>query len=73
MNVQPIPKQVTYRSRESIDAYRLEHPWCERCGGRYNLHVHHKKHRSQGGGDEHSNLEILCWICHDRAHGIYRR
>jgi 5-methylcytosine-specific restriction endonuclease McrA len=32
------------------------------------LHVHHKVFRSQGGGDEPSNLVTLCETCHDDLH-----
>ena len=30
--------------------------------------IHHKVHRSQGGGDEASNLIALCRQCHDEIH-----
>lgn len=44
---------------------------CLFCGTNQNLHVHHIKFRSQGGGDELTNLCLLCVKCHrDRAHGV---
>ena len=36
-------------------------------------HYHHVVHRSQGGGDELSNLLLVCPKCHDRFHlGTHR-
>jgi 5-methylcytosine-specific restriction endonuclease McrA len=40
---------------------------CRHCKSRGPLHPHHLKYKSQGGGDELSNLITLCFICH-RAH-----
>jgi 5-methylcytosine-specific restriction endonuclease McrA len=45
------------------DGYR-----CTQCGGLGPLQVHHKKRRSDGGGDEMENLVSLCLPCHKAAH-----
>ena len=34
------------------------------------LQVHHKVFRSKGGGNEPSNLLLLCFTCHQKAHGL---
>lgn len=41
--------------------------WCVRCG-QTAVHTHHRKLRSQGGGDEPANLIRLCLGCHTWAH-----
>lgn len=41
---------------------------CRYCGTVDNLHVHHIVYRSQGGGDEDTNLITLCLVHHDRVH-----
>lgn len=45
--------------------------WCEAgsrvCVGRAD-HNHHKRMRSQGGGDELSNLLTVCAPCHRYIH-----
>lgn len=45
--------------------------WCEAgtrvCVGRA-AHVHHRRLRSQGGGDEPSNLLAVCPPCHRYIH-----
>ncbi len=40
---------------------------CARCGRRSH-HTHHRKLRSQGGGEEFSNLLRLCNECHTWVH-----
>lgn len=45
------------------DEYR-----CRRCGGLGPIQVHHIVKRSQGGGDELTNLQSLCVPCHKAAH-----
>lgn len=42
---------------------------CARCGVSRDLHVHHRRMRSQGGGDTFSNLVTLCVRCHGWVHG----
>jgi len=41
---------------------------CERCGTPNNLQVHHRKFRSQGGGNDPGNLESICAGCHQKEH-----
>ncbi len=41
---------------------------CARCGSKERLHVHHIKHRSDGGTDEPANLLTLCEGCHYQEH-----
>jgi len=45
---------------------------CQGCGSMENLHVHHKKRRSQLGGDVMHNLITLCADCHGKCHGWAR-
>ena len=33
------------------------------------LHVHHMRHRSEGGSDDPSNLVSVCAACHAKVHG----
>lgn len=42
---------------------------CSNCGTASHLHVHHVKPLSKGGGNELSNLIMLCENCHSEAHG----
>ena len=64
------------RVKLAADAYeqlRLEvlqrDNWrCQNCGRRENLEVHHRKMRSQGGGDSDTNLITLCHSCHANEH-----
>jgi hypothetical protein len=49
---------------------RLDHYRCTRCGGNYNLTVHHLSYR---GGDFYdcttSDVRTLCLWCHEKVHG----
>ena len=37
------------------------------------FHLHHKKSRGAGGGDDKDNLAGICWECHRKIHdGIIR-
>lgn len=69
-------------SRRSHKAYSMawsqhrrvflaSHPACERCGVPAS-EAHHRVYRSQGGGDEFSNLEALCVNCHRLEHSSRR-
>lgn len=41
---------------------------CRCCGRREKLHHHHLTFRSRGGGDETSNVALLCQFCHALLH-----
>lgn len=41
---------------------------CVVCGDVHNLHRHHRKRRSQGGGDDFVNVIDLCFVCHELVH-----
>jgi len=45
--------------------HRCETPGCGRT--RF-LEVHHRRPRSQGGGNEAANLQVLCSSCHQQVH-----
>lgn len=49
---------------------------CECCGGRADLHAHHRLPKSRGGSNNPSNGACLCFRCHREAHdhiGSWRR
>lgn len=53
----------------AIEKARL--PYCELCGSRGSIHVHHVFARGMGGGgrlDVAINLISLCWQCHRKVH-----
>ncbi|MBM3461124.1 MAG: HNH endonuclease [Armatimonadetes bacterium] len=61
--------------REALESIR-RHPLLDRrdwrcanptCSRRSNLHGHHVKFRSRGGGDEDANIAYLCRACHLRG------
>jgi 5-methylcytosine-specific restriction endonuclease McrA len=60
------------RDPEALKRFRQEQQYelCWGCSMRPGIHVHHRIHRSQGGGDVPENLVWLCGACHDSAHGI---
>ncbi len=64
----PTPKRV--KDKKAILKARKE--YCEHCGSRYNLQIHHKTSVGAGGGDTPDNLITLCAgppnDCHGRAH-----
>ena len=53
--------------QEVRDRYLRQHPRCERCGRRAEL-VHHIVRKSEGGSDDHINLQALCRLCHAQVH-----
>lgn len=64
------PKRV--RDKDLMKRLHLElagEP-CDRDCGRIGAALHHKRYRSQSGGDVRENLEWLCHPCHDEAHGL---
>jgi hypothetical protein len=46
---------------------------CERCGFSGYVEVHHKLPVCEGGGNEAGNLEVLCELCHAKAHNRTRK
>lgn len=58
---------AVYRKR-GLEAMAEADFRCERCGQRAPLHTHHKVHRSQGRDDSKTNLEVLCFRCHEAEH-----
>jgi hypothetical protein len=53
-------------TQTAIDIERA--PLCQRCRSRPGIHNHHRKRRSQGGGDEPDNLVLVCLECHQWIH-----
>jgi len=62
-----LPKNKPIRDKKLFMSYFVE--FCEYCGA-LATDRHHIVFKSQGGGDEHSNLICLCRECHSRAHGV---
>ncbi len=54
------------RLREQV--LRRDGWMCQCCGKRFNLEVHHREFRSQGGNDSEENLITLCAGCHSLVH-----
>lgn len=54
--------------------YRRDNYQCQKCGryggphGNAELHCHHIRPKSKGGSHHPSNLQTLCWRCHNRVH-----
>jgi 5-methylcytosine-specific restriction endonuclease McrA len=72
---QPKPKRekMTPRKWEErrIEVWERECGLCQGCFRFVPLtdgHIHHIKTRGAGGGDEMSNLCLLCFLCHDAVH-----
>ena len=67
----PKPKK-RLRNQANLEKFRLAHSNepCSHCELRPGVHVHHRVFRSQGGDDIPENLQWLCHVCHDAAHGI---
>jgi 5-methylcytosine-specific restriction endonuclease McrA len=60
------------RDPDALARFRLENTGtlCWLCDMRPGAHIHHRIHRSQGGGDTPENLVWLCMVCHSEEHGI---
>lgn len=66
----PKPKRVV--DKKAIEEARK--PYCELCGCREGVQVHHIKSKGSGGGDTPENLISLCWVCHRKVHdGLIKR
>jgi hypothetical protein len=46
---------------------------CRFCGTKNNLHIHHIRYRSEGGGHDPKNLILLCHKHHDTVHSDKNR
>ena len=66
MSVYSVPKPTRTRSKKLYNSYIREN--CEYCGGIHWLERHHIVKRSQMGGDERSNIIVLCKNCHIKVH-----
>jgi 5-methylcytosine-specific restriction endonuclease McrA len=42
---------------------------CEKCGSRALIELHHKVEAKNGGTFADDNCILLCWLCHQKAHG----
>ena len=60
------PKTKPIRDKKLFMSYIKD--LCEYCSSTA-TDRHHIRFKSQGGGDEHSNLICLCRDCHIKAHG----
>lgn len=47
--------------------------FCAACGSTEGLEHHHILPRSEGGGDEDTNMVTLCFGCHGRVHSVVRK
>jgi RNA-directed DNA polymerase len=63
--------------RQVLALWRAQGGRCEECGEKITKetgwHRHHVVHRSNGGGDQQSNLRLLHPICHMALHANDRR
>ncbi len=72
MNPQPKQKRVKLSRNKylklTIDMLNRDNHSCRYCGSSFQLQPHHRKFRSQGGGDTLDNLVTLCAKCHRAVH-----
>jgi hypothetical protein len=61
-----VPKQPAYPPKPPFCTL----PWCGSTGGY--IEWHHKRRRSQGGGNEPDNLAAICHDCHYLHHSDAR-
>ncbi len=54
-------------ARKRIVAKRGEK--CERCGSKAVVELHHIIRAKDGGTFADDNCILLCWLCHQKAHG----
>lgn len=54
-------------ARNRIVAKRGEK--CEKCGSRALIELHHIVRAKDGGTFAEDNCILLCWLCHQKAHG----
>lgn len=46
---------------------------CNRCNKTTRLTRHHIVPRSEGGNDDETNIELVCWQCHKDIHKVQPR
>lgn len=56
------------RDRKLLTQLHLARGECALCQTGFQLQLHHKRRRSQGGDDTPENLVWLCLACHARLH-----
>ena len=44
--------------------------YCEVCGNKNNIHIHHLNYKRFGGKEKNSDLQVLCKKCHMKIHGL---
>ena len=62
----------TEREKQRERLWHAANHRCQRCGRWIALNEadrHHVRHKSLGGGDEDSNIKIVCRGCHNEEHG----
>ena len=55
------------QARKRIVAKRGER--CEKCGSKALIELHHVTRAKDGGTLSDDNCILLCWLCHQKAHG----
>jgi len=55
------------------EVYDRDDRRCILCGDDRSIHLHHVRHRSQGGQSVPENLVCLCPACHAVAHGEWEK
>lgn len=74
MTAPKTPRMTAKQSKEGY-ARAAERSFgvCEACGMREATQMHHRLHRSHGGGESVTNLLHLCLWCHGAAHSASER
>jgi len=53
--------------KRTRDIILESHPFCEKCGSKKSLVVHHK-HYETVTNESIKDLMVLCWKCHNEEH-----
>lgn len=64
--IKQISKKQAKRNQNLCKIKKSLPQFCSSCGSTFNLELHHKRKRSLCGGDDLSNLQILCHTCHSK-------
>ena len=64
-------KESKIHSRPNRKKCLENQPYCMSCSSINSLSPHHIIFKSQGGDDRMSNLIVLCFDCHRKAHDGY--